>query len=143
MSRIDAFRKSLFVIIAMLAWGAGAQDASDLLKRASDAMGATNLKSIRYADAGVGYTYGQAYKPGMAWPKITVHSHARTINYESGAMRDEITISRAEPLGGGGYPQVAQQKNDEFISGTEVFGERIQPLMNCRRHVTPLARAAG
>ena len=31
---------------------------------------------------------------------------------------------------------------DEFISGTEIFGERIQPLMNCRRHVTPLARAA-
>jgi pyrimidine oxygenase len=31
---------------------------------------------------------------------------------------------------------------DEFISGTEIFGERIQPLMNRRRHVTPLARAA-
>ena len=31
---------------------------------------------------------------------------------------------------------------DEFVSGTETFGERIQPLMTCRRHVTPLARAA-
>jgi pyrimidine oxygenase len=31
---------------------------------------------------------------------------------------------------------------DEFISGTEVFGERIQPLMSCRRHVSQLARAA-
>ncbi|WP_428672477.1 pyrimidine utilization protein A [Reyranella sp.] len=31
---------------------------------------------------------------------------------------------------------------DEFISGTEIFGEHIQPLMNCRRHVTPLAKAA-
>src|SRR5216683_2626729 len=31
---------------------------------------------------------------------------------------------------------------DEFISGTEIFGERIQPLMQCRRHVTPLAKAA-
>ncbi len=31
---------------------------------------------------------------------------------------------------------------DEFIGGTEIFGERIQPLMACRRHVTPLARAA-
>ncbi|MEA2806302.1 MAG: pyrimidine oxygenase, partial [Rhodospirillaceae bacterium] len=31
---------------------------------------------------------------------------------------------------------------DEFISGTEIFGERIQPLMACRRHVTPLAKAA-
>jgi pyrimidine oxygenase len=31
---------------------------------------------------------------------------------------------------------------DEFISGTRIFGERIQPLMQCRRHVTPLAQAA-
>jgi pyrimidine oxygenase len=32
---------------------------------------------------------------------------------------------------------------DEFISGTEIFGERIQPLMACRRHVAPLARSAA
>lgn len=31
---------------------------------------------------------------------------------------------------------------DEFVSGTETFGQRIQPLMTSRRHVTPLARAA-
>ncbi len=31
---------------------------------------------------------------------------------------------------------------DEFVSGTEVFGERIQPLMQCRRHITSVARAA-
>jgi pyrimidine oxygenase len=31
---------------------------------------------------------------------------------------------------------------DEFVGGTETFGERVQPLMSCRRHVTPLARAA-
>src|SRR5438552_2513910 len=116
MSRIEACRSSL-VVIALLshASGAGAQDASDLLKRASEAMGAASLKSIRYADSGIGYTFGQAYKPGAAWPKINIHSHTRTINYESGSMRDEITLSRAEPLGGGGYPPVAQQKNDEYV----------------------------
>ena len=32
---------------------------------------------------------------------------------------------------------------DEFVSGTEIFGERIQPLMQCRRHVTPPAKAAA
>ena len=32
---------------------------------------------------------------------------------------------------------------DEFVSGTEIFGERIQPLMQCRRHVAPLAKAAA
>src|SRR6266850_3517795 len=29
----------------------------------------------------------------------------------------EITLSRAEPKGGGGYPPVAQQRNDQFVSG--------------------------
>jgi pyrimidine oxygenase len=32
---------------------------------------------------------------------------------------------------------------DEFISGTEIFGERIQPLMHCRRHITTKAKEAA
>ncbi len=31
---------------------------------------------------------------------------------------------------------------DEFITGTEVFGTRIQPLMHSRRHIVPLSKAA-
>ena len=31
---------------------------------------------------------------------------------------------------------------DEFVGGTEIFGTCIQPLMQCRRHVTPIAKAA-
>jgi len=31
---------------------------------------------------------------------------------------------------------------DEFVTGTETFGQHIQPLMTSRRHVAPLARAA-
>ena len=100
-----------------------AQDAAEVLKRVSGAMGAADLKSIRYADEGTGYTFGQAFKPGMPWPKITVHSQVRTINYETGSMRDEITLSRAEPKGGGGYPHVAQQKNDQFISGAHAWNQ--------------------
>jgi hypothetical protein len=32
-------------------------------------------------------------------------------------MREEITLSRAEPKGGGGYPLSGQQRNDQFVSG--------------------------
>ena len=32
-------------------------------------------------------------------------------------MRDEIVLSRAEPLGGGGYPLSGEQRNDQFLSG--------------------------
>lgn len=95
---------------------AHAQTAADVLKRASDTMGAGQLKTLRYAGDGIGFTFGQAYKPGIAWPKITVHSMTRTINYDTGSMREEITLGRGEPRGGGGYPLVGQQSNDQFVS---------------------------
>ena len=93
-----------------------AQSAADVLKRASDTMGASQLKTLRYAGDGIGFTFGQAFKPGMAWPKITVHSLIRTINYDTASMREEITLGRGEPRGGGGYPLVGQQRNDQFLS---------------------------
>ena len=100
-----------------------AVDAAGVLTRASAAMGAGDLKSIRYAGDGIGFTFGQAFKPGMPWPKITIHSEVRTINYETASMRDEIVLSRAEPKGGGGYPIVAQQRNDQFVSGEYAWNQ--------------------
>lgn len=100
-----------------------AQKSADVLKQASEAMGAGAVKSIRFAGEGTGYTFGQAFKPGAAWPKITVHSQARTINYETGAMRTETTLSRAEPKGGGGYPLSGQQKNDFYLAGTHAWNQ--------------------
>src|SRR5438093_10861345 len=118
--------RNFLLMSAALAFAPGAafaQDASAALKRASDAMGAGELKSIRYAGEGTGFTYGQAFKPGMRWPKINVHSGIRTINYETSSMRDEITLSRAEPKGGGGYPPAAQQRNDQFVSGDYAWNQ--------------------
>jgi hypothetical protein len=93
-----------------------AQDsAAAVLKRASAAMGAPN--TIRYAGEGTGWTFGQAYMPGAPWPKVDIQSQARTINYGTGSMREEIAFSRAEPRGGGGYPLSGQQRNDQYVSG--------------------------
>lgn len=91
-------------------------DAEPLLARSSEAMGATDLSSLQYTTDGVGYTFGQAYTPASPWPEINVHGSTRTINYETAAMREEIEISRAEPLGGGAYPRTARQRNDTFVS---------------------------
>ena len=113
----------LFAAVVLIPGAGVAQNAATVLKRAADAIGAGDLKSIRYINEGTGYTFGQAFTPGMTWPKITVHSQVRTINYENGAMREEITLSRAEPKGGGGYPHVAQQKNDQFVSGANAWNQ--------------------
>ena len=113
-----------------------AEDAEALLKRASNAMGATNLKTLRYAAEGTGYTYGQAYVPSAAWPKITVHSQVRTINYDTGSMREEFTLSRAEPKGGGGYPLSGQQRNEWYVSSGYAWNV-------AGGNPVPLARAVG
>ena len=107
---------TMFALLLFLA-PAIAMAADPALERAATAMGASGLKSIRYSGDGVGYTFGQAYKPGLAWPKITVRSFVRSVNYETGSMRDEILFARAEGLGGGGYPHVAPQRNEQYVSG--------------------------
>ena len=108
---------ALSATLALIPAAVMAENAEGLLKRASNTMGATGLKTLRYAAEGTGYTFGQAYVPGGPWPKITVHSQIRTINYDSGSMREEFTLSRAEPKGGGGYPLSGQQRNDWYVSG--------------------------
>ena len=109
-------RIALSAAMALISAGAiASEDAAGVLKRASAAMG--DPQSIHYTADGSGYTFGQAYKPGTAWPKINVHSQIRTVNYDTASMRDEITLSRAEPKGGGGYPLAGQQRNDQFVSG--------------------------
>jgi len=107
------------VIALLLAFAAGpalAEDAEGLLKRVASAMGVADVKTLRYVAEGTGYSFGQAYTPATAWPKIQVHSQVRTINYDTGSMYEEFTLSRAEPKGGGGYPLSGQQKNDWYVS---------------------------
>ncbi len=101
---VPAARLACIVSLAVAPLVAGAQDAGALLRRSAAAMGANDLKSIRYVAEGIGYSYGQAFKPGLPWPKFNVHGQIRTIHYDSASMRDEIVLSRAEPQGGGGYP---------------------------------------
>jgi hypothetical protein len=62
----SALHKALILSISGLGWMPAAVSAADAaLERASTAMGAGGLKSIRYAGDGIGYTFGQAYKPDL------------------------------------------------------------------------------
>jgi hypothetical protein len=109
----------------VLSWASiGTAVAADAaLEHAAATMGATKLTSIRYSGDGVGYTFGQAYKPGQPWPRVTVRSFTRTVNYQTASMRDEIVFARAEGLGGGGYPHVAPQRNDQFLGGAFAWNQ--------------------
>jgi glyoxylase-like metal-dependent hydrolase (beta-lactamase superfamily II) len=131
----NAFRSIRWTLAASLAGLLAAcatppETASDVLTRASAAMGAPQLKTLRYTGEGEGFTFGQAYLPNGPWPKVAYPSVTRTIDYDAAAMRDEVTLSRAEPRGGGGYPLSGPQRNDQFISGEfawNVVGGNIAP----------------
>jgi len=132
------FRCLFFVAVAAVvaACASTGEDATSTLSRSAQAMGSSGLKTLRYAGNGTGFTFGQAYTPGGVWPKITVHSMTRTIDYDSGAMREEIVLSRAEPLGGGGYPPSGEQRNDQFINGEIAWNQNGTTVAPGPRFVT-------
>ena len=125
-------RTTLLGLLAMVAMSAGVAAAADpALERAAAALRVNDLKSVRYAGDGTAWTFGQAFEPGGPWPKIKLNSWARTINYDTGAMREEIVLTRAEATGGGGYPHTASQRNEQYLRGDFAWNQ------------TPAGPAAG
>ena len=95
-----------------------AADAADsVLARAERAMGGASLNTLRFTGSGTGASFGQAFEPGKAWPKLTISSFSRTYDYANSAMREESARSRAEPLGGGAVPLMGtgEQRQTGFI----------------------------
>jgi glyoxylase-like metal-dependent hydrolase (beta-lactamase superfamily II) len=95
------------------------QDGQAVLLRADRAMGGSDLRTLRYAGSGSGGTFGQAYVPGEAWPRLNIGSYSRDIDYGNGAMREESARSRAEPTGGGAVPLMGtgEQRTHGVVRG--------------------------
>jgi len=104
----------------LLASCAHRDDAQAVLQEADRAMGGAQLKTLRYAGSGTGATFGQAYQPGMAWPRINVTAFSRVLDYENGALREDSVRTRAEPNGGGALPLMGagEQRASGFLRGT-------------------------
>jgi len=103
----------------LLASCAHREDAQAVLQEADRAMGGANLKTLSYSAAGTGGTFGQAYQPGAAWPRINVTSFTRVLDYENGALREESVRTRAEPTGGGALPLMGtgEQRTNGYLRG--------------------------
>src|SRR6478735_2514347 len=123
MARAHMWALVTVAALASSGFASSTYGADAALERIAAGLRANDLKSVRYSGEGLGWTFGQAYKPGEAWPKIRVNSWTRTVNYETGAMRDEIVLTRAEALGGGGYPHTASQRNDQFVHGSFAWNQ--------------------
>ena len=93
------------------------------LARADQAMGGASLKSVRFAGSGTAGVFGQAYQPGMAWPKMNLTTFSRVADYENAAFRQDIAQNRAEPTGGGAIPLMGtgEQRATGLLRGTSAW----------------------
>jgi glyoxylase-like metal-dependent hydrolase (beta-lactamase superfamily II) len=113
----------VFVFIAAaslglaVAFSASAQDAAAVLRRASAAMGADDLATLRYTGSGTGASFGQAFKPDTRWPRLTVSQFSRDLDYAAGAMSDDVMRGRAEKQGGGAVPITGEARAVTAVSG--------------------------
>ena len=112
---------SLALVIAPAV--AGAQDGRAGLDALARALGAGGVTSLEYAGNGTVYAVGQSHTPGSAWTRFSAKSYVRTINYETGSMRDEIVRTQGEnpPRGGGQQPVRGEQKQVFVVSGDHAW----------------------
>jgi glyoxylase-like metal-dependent hydrolase (beta-lactamase superfamily II) len=81
------------------------QDAGSVLREADQALGASSLKTIRYAGNGFAYAFLQNARPDARYPKFYA-KYTRSIDFEKRLSREETTRSQFEnpPSGGGQQP---------------------------------------
>ena len=99
------------------------EDAGAVLRQADQAMGGAGLKTLRYSGSGSANTFGQAYRPGMPWPKQNLVSFTRLVDYENAALREDAVRTRAEPTGGGALPLMGtgEQRATALLRGNNAW----------------------
>ncbi|HET9489020.1 MAG TPA: MBL fold metallo-hydrolase [Methylomirabilota bacterium] len=99
-----------------------AQDGQATLERAARAMGASTLNSIEFTGSGASFAVGQSPVAGASWPRFNLKSYTRSMNYETGSLRQEQVLSRADPQPrGGGLPAMGEARQTFLLSGEHAW----------------------
>jgi glyoxylase-like metal-dependent hydrolase (beta-lactamase superfamily II) len=106
------FKKCMAAValIALISFGAAAQDAKTVIANASKAIGADTLKTIQYSGSGTEHSFAQAYDATSGWPAFEVKTYTRTINLEMPAWQIQRVNGEqpADRRGGGNAGQANQ-----------------------------------
>jgi len=107
----------LLSLVALLTSVACAQQQKGTLQAATQALGASELKSIEYSGTGKWFQFGQAPSPTLPWPAFEVSSFTASVNYETPAARVQMVRSQVvEP--GRVRPAPVPQRPVQVVSGT-------------------------
>ena len=111
--------KRAIVLAALVLCGTTgiAQDATSVLREADQALGASNLKSLRYSGTGFAYNFLQNWRPDAPYPKFYA-KYVRTIDFDTRVSREELTRSQFEnPPHGGGQQPLYMDTTQAAVSG--------------------------
>ena len=102
---------------------AGAQTAATSLEKVAAALGAKDVRSLEIAGSGTIFAIGQNATPTMPWPRFNLKSFARSINYETASLRDELVRTQAldPPRGGSQQPVRGEQRQIFVVSGEHAW----------------------
>ena len=105
----------LLAAAALFAFAASAQDPKAVLDAAAKNLGAPGLRSIQYSGTGASFQLGQNVSPSVPWPRFTVKSYTRAVNYETVASREEMVRVRD------GQPPAPEQRVNQLVSGQHAW----------------------
>ena len=101
---------------------AQAQDGRAGVEAVATALGAPGVRSLEYTATGVNFAVGQSAAPGQPWPRFTVKSLTRRVNYETASAREDwLRVRAEEPPRGGGLPVVGELKQVFMVSGDHAW----------------------
>jgi glyoxylase-like metal-dependent hydrolase (beta-lactamase superfamily II) len=107
----------LLSLVTLLAAVACAKQEAGTLPAATQALGATELKSIEYSGTGKWFQFGQAPSPTLPWPAFDVSSYTASVNYETPAARVQMVRSQVVESGRV-RPAPVTQRPVQAVSGT-------------------------
>src|SRR5580658_4232494 len=108
------------------------KDVRSVLEASLQAMGGTNLKTIRYSGSGWSSRIGQTYGLAEDWPRYEVSNYTRAIDYDAKWSREDYTRRQGKyPLLG--RPPMLDERVTSILSGNyawDLRGDNPVPLTN-------------
>ncbi len=104
------------ILIALVPLIITGQDANAVLSASAKAMGAENLRTIQYSGSGFNFVFAQAASPGAPWPRFSVKTYTRDIDFGAPASRVQLVRTSVDKRGGGGVGlPIVDQAQNQFI----------------------------
>jgi glyoxylase-like metal-dependent hydrolase (beta-lactamase superfamily II) len=108
------------------------------LDAVSRAMGTPT--TVEVSGHGQFFSVGQAFRPGLPWPKQNMVRYTRVDDYEKGASGVDYVLTRGDMLGGGAIPLFGEARTTGGVAGEQGWlvlypmGLAVQAPATLRQH---------